>query len=105
MITIEPAETQLRVGDEAVFTATGTVQYGKPIELADPAWRIEGDGAGTFDPASGSSVTTFTATAAGSAQVICTDDGVEGSASVEISGGGLPAPRKAGRRVIPGDAN
>jgi plastocyanin len=99
-LELSPASTQTRVGDSIEFTATGSDQYGRAIELAEPAWRVEGDGDGHFDPTSGST-TTFTASAAGSTQVICSEDGVEGAATVEISPAGLPAPRKAGRRVAP----
>jgi len=99
-IELSPASTQARVGDSIEFTATGSDQYGRAIELADPVWRVEGDGDGHFDPTSGGT-TTFTATTAGSTQVICSEDGVEGAATVEISPAGLPAPRKVKGRVSP----
>ncbi len=47
------------------------------------------------------SATTFTATATGNTQIICAEDGVEGTAEVAISAAGLPAPRRPGRRVSP----
>lgn len=100
-IELSPADAQIRVGDDVEFTATGSDQYGRVFTLADPAWRIEGDGDGDFDPSAGSATTTFTATGAGSAQIICSEDGIEGAAAVEIARTGLPAPRKAGRRVTP----
>jgi hypothetical protein len=100
-IAISPESAQLRVGDEIGFTATATDQYGRTIELADPAWRIEGDGGGVFDPMSGAAATTFTATTEGSGQILCSEDGVEGAASVEIESEGLPAPRRSSGRVMP----
>ena len=100
-ISISPDSAQLRIEDTLEFTATGTDQYGKAFELIEPTWRIEGDGDGDFDPSDGSATTTFTATGDGSAQIICSEDGVEGAAAVEIAPPGLPAPRKAGRRVAP----
>lgn len=100
-ISISPDSAQLRIEDTLEFTATGTDQYGKVIELADPSWRIEGDGSGVFDPMSGVAITTFTATTEGDAQIICSDDGVEDAASIEITGRLLPAPRRGGRRVSP----
>jgi plastocyanin len=99
-IEVSPVTTQMRVGDEVDFAATGSDQYGRTFTLADPVWRVEGDGNGHFDPTSGSA-TTFTATAAGSTQIICSEDGVEGPATVEISPHGLPAPRKVRGRVSP----
>ena len=71
------------------------------MTLADPDWRIEGDGDGDFDPISGSPATTFTASAAGNTQVICAEDGIEGEAAIEIAPEGLPAPRRATGRVTP----
>jgi len=100
-LSIDPASAQIRVDDDVEFTATGTDQYGKAITLTDPSWRIEGDGDGVFDPMTGAAITTFTATTEGTAQIICTDDSVEGTATIEITPSGLPAPRKAGRRVTP----
>jgi len=100
-IEVSPATTQMRVGDEVDFAATGTDQYGKAIDLTDPSWRIEGDGGGVFDPLTGAATTTFTATAEGIAQIICSDDSVEGTGTIEITPSGLPAPRKTGRRVTP----
>jgi len=99
-LVLSPASTQARVGDSIEFTADGSDQYGRAIELADPVCRVEGDGDGHFDPTSGST-TTFTASAAGSTQIICSDDGVEGEATVEISPAGLPAPRRVRGRVSP----
>jgi hypothetical protein len=100
-ITVSPATAQIRVGAELELTAAGSDQYGRAWELADPVWHIEGDGDGTFDPAAGSPTTNFTATAAGSAQVICSEDGVEGAVALEIAPAGLPAPRRPGGRVSP----
>jgi len=100
-IELSPASVQTRVGDETEFVATGSDQYGRAFELVEPIWRIEGDGDGDFDPSDGSTTTTFTATGDGSAQIICSEDGIEGAAAVEIAPPGLPAPRKAGRRVAP----
>jgi plastocyanin len=100
-ITVNPASAQLRVGDEVVFTAEGVDQYGRPHELEDPSWRLDGTAAGSFDPASGAATTTFTATGEGSGAVICTSGGIEGAAEVTIGPAGLPAPRKPGRRVTP----
>ena len=99
-IELSPASAQIRVGGTIDFTATGSDQYGRTWTLADPVWRAEGDGDGDFDPISGSA-TTFTASAAGNTQIICAEDGIEGAATVEISSHGLPAPRRAGRRVTP----
>ena len=100
-IELSPAAAQIRVGDELELTATGADQYGRVFALADPAWRIEGDGDGDFEPTSGSAVTTFTAGAAGSTQIICSEDGIEGEAAIEIAPAGLPAPRRVGGRVSP----
>lgn len=100
-IELSPATAQTRVGDELDFAAAGSDQYGRVFELVDPTWRIEGDGDGHFDPLSGSTATTFTATAMGTAQVICADNGIEGTATIEIASRGLPAPRKAKGRVAP----
>lgn len=100
-LSIDPASAQIRVDDDVEFTATGTDQYGKAITLTDPSWRIEGDGDGVFDPMTGAATTTFTATTEGTAQIICTEDGVEGAAAVEIAPPGLPAPRKVMGRVSP----
>ncbi len=99
-ITVSPATAQLRVGGELELEAAGTDQYGRAVELADATWRAEGDGSGVFDP-TGGSATTFTATAVGSAQLICAADGIEGIAAVEVSAAGLPAPRRATGRVKP----
>lgn len=99
-ITVSPATAQLGVGGELELEASGTDQYGRVMDLTDAIWRVEGDGSGVFDP-TGGSATTFTATAAGSAQLICVADGIEGIAAVEISAAGLPAPRRSGRRVTP----
>ena len=100
-IELSPTETRVPIGAEIEFTATGSDQYGRAFELAEPAWRIEGDGGGTFDPAAGNATTSFTATAVGSAEIVCSDDGVEGSAELTIAPQGPPAPRKAKRRVTP----
>ena len=100
-IAISGIGGQIRVGDEIELTATGTDQYGRERALTDPAWRVEGDGDGVFEPMSGAAVTSFTATAEGSTQIICSEDGVDGAVAVEISRRALPAPRKAGRRVTP----
>ena len=100
-IELSPASVQTRVGAETEFVATGSDQYGRAFELFEPLWRIEGDGDGDFDPSDGSTTTTFTATGDGSAQIICSEDGIEGAAAVEIAPQGLPAPRRAGRRVAP----
>jgi len=100
-IELNPASTQIRVGDEVEFTATGRDQYGRTVELADPVWRIEGDGDGHCDPAVGDSTTIFTATAAGSVEVLCSEGGIDGASTVEISPRGLPAPRKVKGRVTP----
>jgi hypothetical protein len=99
-IELSPTSAQTRVGGTIDFTAGGSDQYGRAWTLTDPVWRVEGSGDGHFDPTSGSS-TTFTAGAAGNAQVVCAEDGVEGTAEVAISAAGLPAPRRAGRRVTP----
>jgi len=99
-ITVSPAMAQLRVGDELELEAVGTDQYGQPLELTDANWRTEGDGTGVFDPTTGAA-TTFTATGAGSVQLICSADSVEGAASIEISAAGLPAPRRATGRIKP----
>jgi hypothetical protein len=90
----------LRIGDELELTADGIDQYGRAVELTDATWRAEGDGDGVVDPTDGAA-TIFTATAAGSAQLICTADGVDGTASVEITGAAPPAPRRPTRRVAP----
>ncbi|HSN55930.1 MAG TPA: hypothetical protein VLT32_14755 [Candidatus Sulfomarinibacteraceae bacterium] len=99
-ITVTPATATVRVGGTLELSAAGTDQYGEPFALTDPTWRAEGTGGGTFDPTSGAT-TTFTATATGAAQLICTDGGVEGSAAVTITAAGLPAPRKPSKRVAP----
>jgi len=99
-IELSPASAQARVGGTIDFTATGSDQYGRAWTLADPVWRVGGDGDGDFDPISGSA-TTFTASAAGNTQVICGEDGVEGMAEVVISAQGLPAPRRPSGRVSP----
>jgi hypothetical protein len=101
VIDVSPESAQLRLGESVEIAAAGTDQYGRAIALVDPAWRAEGDGAGAFDPASGEAVTTFTATGTGSVRVVCSDADVEGEAELTISAQGLPAPRKAGRRVVP----
>jgi hypothetical protein len=101
VITVSPATAQLRVGDSVELSATAVDQYGRTIALADPEWRVEGSASGTFDPASGDATTTFTATGEGSGQVICSDSGVDGAADVTVAPPGLPAPRKATRRVAP----
>jgi plastocyanin len=100
-ITISPAGAQIRVGDEVELTANGSDQYGRTFELVDPAWRIEGSADGHFEPTDGSATTTFTATAHGSADIICSDAGIEGGTTLEISAPGLPAPRKVRGRVAP----
>ena len=100
-IAISGTGGQIRVGDEVELTATGTDQYGRERALSDPAWRVEGDGDGVFDPMTGAAVTSFTATTEGAAQIICSENGVDGTATIEISRRALPAPRKAGRRVTP----
>jgi len=99
-IELSPASSQVRVGGTIDFSATGSDQYGRAWTLADPVWRVEGDGDGDFDPISGSA-TTFTASAAGNTQIICAEDGIEGAADVVISAQGLPAPRKVSGRVRP----
>jgi hypothetical protein len=101
VIDVSPSSNRLRVGESVEIVAAGTDQYGRSIALIDPLWRADGDGAGAFDPASGAAMTTFTATDTGSVRVVCSDDGVEGEAGLTISAQGLPAPRKAGRRVVP----
>ena len=100
-IAISPASARVRIGDRVDFVATGTDQYGRSWVLQDPAWRAQGDGGGTFDPAGGSTETTFTATVEGTAEVICEEEGIEGTATVEITARVLPPPRKATRRVAP----
>jgi plastocyanin len=99
-IELSPTSARIRVGDEIEFTAIGSDQYGRAFSLTDPAWRVEGDGDGSLDPATGTTAT-FTASTAGSVQVICSEDGVEGAATVEISNAGLPAPRRVRGRVAP----
>ena len=100
-IAISGAGGQIRVGDEIELTAAGTDQYGKARALTDPVWRVEGDGDGVFDPMTGAAVTSFTATAEGSAQLICSEDGVDGAVVVEITRRALPAPRRVSGRVSP----
>jgi hypothetical protein len=100
-IAISGAGGQIRVGDEIELTATGTDQYGRERALSDPAWRVEGDGDGVFDPMTGAAVTSFTATTEGSAQLICSEDGIDGAVAVEITRRALPAPRRIGGRVSP----
>jgi len=99
-IELSPASAQTRVGGTIDFTADGSDQYGRAWTLTDPIWRVEGDGDGNFDPTNGNT-TTFTASAAGNTQVICAEDGVEGTADVAISAQGLPAPRRVQGRVKP----
>jgi hypothetical protein len=100
-ITISGITGQIRVGDVVELTATGTDQYGKDRALSDPAWRVEGDGDGVFEPMTGAAVTSFTATTEGSAQIICSDEGIDGATNVEISRRALPAPRRVSGRVTP----
>jgi len=100
LIELNPASAQIRVGGEIEITATGSDQYGRAFALVDPAWRVEGDGDGYFDPTSGSA-TTFTASAVGTTRVICSEDGVEGEITIEIASAGLPAPRRVKGRVTP----
>ncbi len=100
-ITISPSSAELALFDQMVFTATGTDQYGYEIELADPAWTIDGNGEGSFDPVNGSTTTTFTASAEGSAQMSCSSGGIDGSAVIEIVLRRLPAPRRATSRHRP----
>jgi len=99
-ITVAPATASMRVGNELALTAVGSDQYGRSFTLVDPTWSVTGPGDGVFDPMVGAA-TSFTATGAGSVELVCSADGVEGSASVAIAAAGLPAPRKAGRRVMP----
>jgi hypothetical protein len=99
-IEVSPEAAQIRVGDDLELEATGADQYGRPFALDDPSWRVEGSGAGTLNPPTGTS-TLFSATDEGDVEIICSADGVEGSAEVEIAPRGLPAPRKSGRRVTP----
>ena len=97
-------EQRLRIvhgPDEIELAATGTDQYGRERALTDPAWRVEGDGDGVFEPMTGAAVTSFTATVEGSAQIICSEDGIEGVATVEIAPTSLPAPRRVKGRVSP----
>jgi hypothetical protein len=100
-ITVSPASAELKVGDELELTAAGVDQYGRAFELTDPSWRLEGSATGSFDPATGAAATTFTATGEGSGQLICADGDVEGVAAITVSPAGLPAPRKATKRVVP----
>ncbi|MEE4273803.1 MAG: hypothetical protein V2I67_19155 [Thermoanaerobaculales bacterium] len=100
-ITVQPPTAELRVGAELELEAVGADQYGRPFEIDFPGWFADGDGDGTFDPVD-ETATTFTATAPGSAQLVCLAGcGVQGSAEVEITAGDLPAPRRATRRVVP----
>jgi plastocyanin len=99
-ISVSPATATIRVGGTLDLTAAGADQYGDPFALSSPTWRVEGDGDGSFDPTSGAA-TTFTASAVGTVQLICAEDGVEGEAAVTINNAGLPAPRKVTKRVAP----
>jgi hypothetical protein len=103
-IAISPASATLRVGEQQVFTATGTDQYGDEYVLDSPTWSLAGTGSGDgdLDPATGSPTTTFTATSAGARQIVCEQGGVQGVATVQINGTFLQGgPRRPGGRVRP----
>lgn len=99
-IIVTPATGELRVGESLTLAAAGRDQYGEPFALSDPGWRLEGEGDGVLDSTTGLA-STFTATAEGGVSLICSQDGVEGAASVVIRPYDLPAPRKATRRLRP----
>ncbi len=99
-ITLSPDSATIVQGRTQTFSASGTDQYGDPFTLDGPAWSISGEGDGTFAPLTGT-VTTLTATVPGSSVVTAEEDGVEGTASVEITSEGLPKPRRVKARHTP----
>ena len=100
-ITISPETATVTLGASLVFTASGIDQYGDPFSPDNAAWSVTGGGAGNFDPASDSATTTFTATVVGSSSVTVQQDGLEASASIEITDEGLPKPRRVKARHTP----
>lgn len=85
-IEITPADAEIAVGDSMTYTATGKDQNGSGFELTNPVWYTTGDGYGAFDPESGSNTPDFTAERPGSAEVVCTQGGITGRTSLEITG-------------------
>jgi uncharacterized protein YjdB len=98
-IAVSPQTATLTLGSSLVLTATGTDQYGDPFTPDNAEWSVSG--AGTLDPSSGSSTTTFTATAAGSTTVTVEQDGFEATALIDITDQGLPKPRRIKIRHTP----
>ena len=100
-LTLSPEAATVNLGASLVFTASGIDQYGNPFSPDNAAWSVTGGGAGDFDPASDSATTTFTATVVGSSTVTVQQDGLEASASIEITEQGLPKPRRVKTRHTP----
>ncbi|RLE32904.1 MAG: hypothetical protein DRJ61_08405, partial [Acidobacteria bacterium] len=100
-MVISPETATVNVGASLVFTTSGTDQYGDPLTPDNAVWSISGEGDGTLNPPTGTATTTFTATAAGSVVVTAQQDGIEATASVEITDEGLPKPRRIKARKIP----
>jgi len=100
-ITISPETATLAVGSSLVFTASGTDQYGDPFTPDNAAWSITGVGDGTFDPQTGSATTTFTASDTGNGVIAAQQDGIEATASINITDEGLPKPRRIKARHTP----
>jgi plastocyanin len=73
------------VGVELTVSATGKDQYGDTFPLDDPVWSATGDGAGSFEPGSGLTIT-FTATYPGEVTVSCVQNGVTGTATIDVTG-------------------
>lgn len=97
-IEISPSTAELAVGETLTYTATGKDQNGQDFELTDPVWWTSGDGEGTFEPERGSSTPVLTATYPGTANITCTQDGVTGGATLEITG---DAPALASITIVP----
>ena len=78
-ITVSPANPSVQTGNQQKFTATGTDQYGNPIDPQPVTWTV--DGGATIDSSTG----VFSATSTGTFTVTATNGSVHGSTIVTVT--------------------
>jgi len=85
-IVLAPANANLVVGEEKLFTATGKDQYGNTYPISDPKWE---DSGGTLTP--NGTTCTYNAEQIGDHTIACRQQGtsIQGTAAIHITTTGV----------------